>query len=90
MSSRNFQAINCVLHHQVKTSDGLIVPNRSMSSAPYPRRDRDSSDEEECEECPYQTSNVSSTLTIPADNNTSPPTTQHYQRKRQSPDYYGY
>jgi hypothetical protein len=56
--------------YQVKTSDGLIVPNRSMSSAPYPRRDRDSSDE-----CPYQTSNVPSTLTIPADNNTSPPTT---------------
>jgi hypothetical protein len=39
-----------------------------MSSTPYPRRDRDSSDEEECEECPYQTSNVPSTLTTPADN----------------------
>ena len=76
--------------YKVKTTDCLIVPNRSMSSTPYPRRDRDSSDEEECEECPYQTSNVPSTLTTPADNSTSPTTTQRPQRKRQSPDYYGY
>jgi hypothetical protein len=76
--------------YKVKTTDCLIVPNRSMSSTPYPRRDRDNSDEEECEECPYQTSNVPSTLTTPADNSTSPTTTQRPQRKRQSPDYCGY
>jgi hypothetical protein len=78
--------------YKVKTTDCLIVPNRSMSSTPYPRSDRDSSDEEECEECPYQTSNVPSTLTTPADNSTSPTATQRLQRmrKRQSPDYYGY
>jgi hypothetical protein len=45
--------------YKVKTTDCLIVPNRSMSSALYPRRDSDSSDsdssdDEECEECPYQ------------------------------------
>ena len=34
--------------YKVKTTDCLIVPNRSMSSTPYPRHDRDSSDEEEC------------------------------------------
>ena len=82
----NFQ----VIIYKIKTTDCLIVPNRSMSSTPYPRRDRDSSDEEECEECPYQISNVPSTLTTPADNSTSPTTTQRPQRKRQSPDYYGY
>ncbi|CAB4039229.1 Retrovirus-related Pol poly from transposon opus, partial [Paramuricea clavata] len=62
--------------YKVKTTDCLIVPNRSISSTPYPRRDRDSSDEEVCEECPYQTSNVPPTLITPADNSTSPTTTQ--------------
>jgi hypothetical protein len=47
--------------YKVKTTDCLIVPNRSISSTPYPHRDRDSSDEEVCEECPYQTSNVQPT-----------------------------
>ncbi|CAB3984112.1 Hypothetical predicted protein [Paramuricea clavata] len=41
--------------YKVKTTDCLIVPNRSISSTPYPHCDRDSSDEEVCEECPYQT-----------------------------------
>jgi hypothetical protein len=76
--------------YKVKTTDYLIVPNRSISGVPYPRRDRDSSEEEECEECPYQTSNVPSTLTIPADNSTTPTTIQRPQRKRRFPDYYGY